>query len=136
MLAIDDVMTACGVMLGFQLTALTWRVDRELAIRKDGTEDKPAVNWLPPCDLLNIMAMALTVGAMLLGLSNWGECIALKLFRSGLLLFLGHPLAMLAHYRLGRPKVHDPTTETHTNRTEQVIVASTIFIAFAAFFLP
>ncbi|MGH7410020.1 MAG: hypothetical protein ACREJ6_03010, partial [Candidatus Methylomirabilis sp.] len=51
-----DLWTAGGILLGFQITAFSWRVAEESKVAaKDG------IVWLPPADYLNLLAMLVTV---------------------------------------------------------------------------
>jgi hypothetical protein len=49
---LKEIWTAAAVLMGFQLTAFIWRLNRETEVRKSGGK-----NWLPPADYLSLASM-------------------------------------------------------------------------------
>jgi hypothetical protein len=48
--------SAAGILVGFQVTALTLRVKREIDVG-----DRLDLTWLPPADLVNLISLATTL---------------------------------------------------------------------------
>ena len=90
---LKDLWTAAGVLLGFQITAFAWRIERE-------TRQK--LVWLPPADYLNLLAMLVTVlGVFVAPIFGVASVQAARVFFGlATLLFLGHAVALAAHYEL------------------------------------
>jgi hypothetical protein len=94
---LKDLITAGGLLLGFQLTSFSWRISQETK-----TAEKGDIVWLSPADYLNLLAMIITVVgifiAPILGLID----IQVVQILLGLvaLLYLGHALALAGHYEL------------------------------------
>ena len=99
-LGLADIWTAGGVVLGFQATALSWRIAKE-AQSEAGT---PV--WLAPADYLNLLANAVMVFGVFIGtaLEAVGVGTAIRMFGLSTLLYLGHGAALAAHYELFNPK--------------------------------
>ena len=49
---LSDIWTAAGFLIGLQIAAFTWRVSREIGVTERGD-----MNWLPPADIMNLIAM-------------------------------------------------------------------------------
>ena len=97
-----------SVVLGFQLNAFAWRVQRELALRT-------SVKWVPPADLLNLASLVvIVVGVFVLPTLRLpaDDAFARDAFALGLLLFAGYPFALAGHYRLFRTGPPKPGQET------------------------
>ena len=56
--ALADVWVAAGVVIGFQLTAFSWRMNRELSEYETGDR------WFPWADWLNVTSLLVTVGGV------------------------------------------------------------------------
>jgi len=97
---LSELWTVASILLGFQLTAFSWRISREIAVRDEGD-----VNWLPPADILNYVSMAVVViGVFVLPILGFADlALTQRLFGLGLLLFLGYPFALAGHYSLFKP---------------------------------
>jgi hypothetical protein len=93
-LAYGDILTAAGVLLGFQVTAFTWRISREVGA---GPTDP---TWLTVADMLNLASMLVVViGVFVLPILNVANLNFMKhAFGFALLLFLGFPFALAGHY--------------------------------------
>ncbi len=116
MVSLDQMASALFVLLGFQVVAFTWRLNRELDVRKtwdplkpsppvrsepDGKERCAGVeNWFPPADCLNLLSMFLTVAAILTMLMGCSMCWPNAFMRGSLVLLVCHPIALLVHYGL------------------------------------
>ena len=92
-----DLWTPAGVLLGFQITLIYWRLERET-----GVGDKGDITWLAPADYLGILAtIVLLVGAFLAPLSGLvGVRFAGGALGLGAILFVGHLLGLCGHYEV------------------------------------
>ncbi|MFA4918823.1 MAG: hypothetical protein WC581_06185 [Thermodesulfovibrionales bacterium] len=95
---LKDLWTAGGVLLGFEVTAFSWRIKEESMLAREKNE----ITWLPPADFLNLLAMlAASIGIFVLpvlGFSNLG--LVKVLFGLSTILFVGHAFAIAGHYEL------------------------------------
>ena len=90
-----DIWTAAGVLLGFQATAFSFRVQREVPMG-----DKNAITWLPPADMVNLFSMlVLVIGVFVLPILGFvGQNFIKYSFGLAVLLFVGYPFALAGHY--------------------------------------
>ncbi len=67
---LGNIWSAAAVLLGFQLAAFTWRLQRELTMESGGVETV----WFPLADWLNLVAFVVVAGGVfllpVLGVSN------------------------------------------------------------------
>jgi hypothetical protein len=91
-----EVWVPASVVLGFQLTAFSWRIQRELTLRT-------RIKWVPPADFLNLASFGVIVGGVFvlpaLDLPRSDE-FTRDAFGLGLLLLGIYPFALAAHYRI------------------------------------
>jgi len=94
---VKDLWTAGGILLGFQITAFSWRVAEESKVAGKGD-----IVWLPPADYVNLVAMLVTViGVFVAPVFDLVSLRSIRaLFGLGTLLFLGHAFALAGHYEL------------------------------------
>lgn len=94
---LKDLWTPVGLLLGFQMTILMWRIQQEEAVRAKGD-----IPWLIPSDYLSILGMLVfVVGTMLLPLAGVVcQKTAETFFGLGALLFVGQLLGVAGHYQL------------------------------------
>jgi FtsH-binding integral membrane protein len=94
---ISELWQAAGILLGLQAASFSWRIQQEAAVAKKGD-----ITWLPPADYLNLLAMLVSLlGVFLLpavGLAD--QKFAQMAFGMVALLFVGHSIALAAHYEL------------------------------------
>lgn len=92
-------VTAAGVLLGFQITAFTWRISREVKVSESPSPD---LTWLPVADMFNLASMLTTVFAVfLLPIFNLISINSIKhAFGLALLFFIGFPFTLAGHYEL------------------------------------
>lgn len=86
-----------SVLLGFQITAFTFRISREFSFR-----DRKR-RWFPPADYLNIASMIITIfGVYCLPIIRHSDELSSPTYWFGLslVLFAFYPLALLGHYEL------------------------------------
>jgi hypothetical protein len=90
-----NIWNAASVILGFQLLAFSWRIQREAELQR---QEKPT--WLPVADKLNLAAILVNIiGTFLLPIAGHNERPEYALAFS-LILFATYPLALAAHYEL------------------------------------
>jgi hypothetical protein len=96
-IALSDLWTAAGVLLGFQVTAFAWRVSHEAEVA-----DRGDVSWIPPADYLNLSAMVVTaIGCFVLpSIGMVSVLFAAKVLGLGVVLLVGHSFCLAAHYEL------------------------------------
>lgn len=139
--AISEITSALFVLLGFQTVAFTWRLNRELDVRKSaqekvstGVKSTEAIgveNWFPPADLLNLVSMALTIAAILSVLVGCSTTVGMAFMVGSLVLLICHPVALLIHYRLSPFKtvVYRVGDQKRASPGEFVFVGSALGLA-------
>jgi len=107
---LGNIWSAAAVLLGFQLAAFTWRLQRELTMESGGVETV----WFPLADWLNLVAFVVVAGGVfllpVLGVSN--RTLPRDAFGLGVVILAFYPFALVGHYKLfrqrkarvGRPK--------------------------------
>jgi hypothetical protein len=99
-LTLADVWSAAAVLLGFQLAAFTWRLQRELKMAAAGE-----ITWLPLADMVNLVAFVVVAGGVfvlpILGVSD--RALPRNALGLGVLLLAFYPFALLGHYELYWP---------------------------------
>lgn len=122
-----DIWTAAGVLLGFQATAFSFRVQREV----DVSEKRDDLTWLPPADMVNLFSMlVLVIGVFVLPILGFvGQNFIKYSFGLAVLLFLGYPFALAGHYEM----YNNASTRSrdYFPREEKVIVAIICVLAIA-----
>ncbi len=120
-LEFKDLWTAGGVLLGFEVAALSWRVTQE---SKRGAQND--ITWLPPADFLNLLAMGSTaVGIFILPALDMLTVRAVRLvFGLSALLFVGHAFAIVGHYDMYNWRT--PRSMNYFPCQEKVAVAATV----------
>ena len=95
--ALKDLWTPAGILLGFQLSVLKWRFERETKVGDEGD-----IPWLIPADYVGLAAVAVFVfGVYLLPIGGLiGDGAARAALGLGALLFAGHFLGLCGHYQL------------------------------------
>ena len=96
-LNLTDIWTPTGILLGFQVTLFSWRLNEEARVG-----DKGSIPWLIPSDYLNLLAMLLLVaGVYLLPMSGFFTATQAGVFCGlGALLFVGYLFCLAGHYQL------------------------------------
>jgi hypothetical protein len=87
--------SAAGFIVGFQVTAVTLRINREIAVG-----DRGVVTWLPPADLLNLVSLVVTLIGVFAApaLSVVSPDVAQLTSGFAVVLLAGYPLALAGHY--------------------------------------
>jgi hypothetical protein len=96
---LNEIWTGAAVLMGFQLAAFVWRLNRETEVQKMHADNW---NWMPPADYLSLASMLVTVfGVFVLPISGVIDPSAAQvLFGLSAILFAGYQLALLGHYKL------------------------------------
>ena len=90
----EAIRTVAGLLLGFQVTAFSWRVTRESAMG-----DKQDTTWLPPADWVNLGSIVvLALGVFLMPLLGGSQRIQELSVGLGVVLTMGYPFALAGHY--------------------------------------
>ena len=115
-----DLWTAGGVLLGFQVSALWWRVQREVGMKSENGEPIR----IAPSDYLNLAAMVVLVAGVFLypTLTTTFPRVTKVCIVVSTILFLGHAFALVGHYELFR---NAPRPGSSFPRQEQVAIAGT-----------
>ena len=128
---LKELLTPGGVLLGFEVTAFSWRISREMQVAKEGD-----IVWLAPADYLNLLAMLVTSGGVFvlpaLGFEN--TAIFRILFGLAAILFICHAFALAGHYELyGRGHKHKPVFFPRQEKLAMVlaILVSVLYLVLA-----
>jgi len=114
-----DLWTAGGVLLGFQVSALWWRVQREVGQAEPG---------VPICvsasDYVNLAAMVVLVAGVFLypTIADSFPKVTKVAFGVSTILFLGHAFALVGHYELFK---HAPRPRSYCPPQERIAIGST-----------
>jgi hypothetical protein len=124
---LGSLWTAAGVLIGFQVTALMWRITREVSV---GDEDR--LTWLPPADMINLISLVVTmIGIFIIPSLGYGSLsLVKKSFGLSVLLLTGYPFALIGHYDLFGTKGR---SWDYFTKQEKVVVS--ILAAAAAFYV-
>jgi hypothetical protein len=124
-----NIWTAAGVLLGFQLTAFTWRLNRELEMGDRGERV-----WVPLADMLNLAAFVVVVGGVyvlpVLGVSD--RALPRDALGLGVVMLAFYPFALLGHYELFKPPDDPDDQRPRCPGQEQIVlvVAALAVIAY------
>ena len=94
---IGQLWEAASVLLALQAASLGWRINRELSASEKGEP-----TWLPVADIINLLAMAVSVSCVFLApvFGIWSATGAVRSFGIVLILTVGHAISLAAHYEL------------------------------------
>ena len=129
---LSDLWSTATVLLGFQVAAFAWRINREITM-----EAKEERTWLTCADgFVALSFIALVVGVFVGPVAGWVSTdMAARLLGVALLSMLAAPFILAAHYNLycswgkyvcGRPRI---------TRQEQVAVVTAPFVNVAGWFI-
>ena len=104
---LSQLWTAAAVLVGFQITALTWRLNREVAMEASSER-----TWATlPDGFVATSFLVVVIGVFAAPLSGAASTdFAAKLFGVAMLIFAAFPFALAGHYNLycswgkGRPR--------------------------------
>ena len=122
-LEMKEVWTAASVLLGFQLNAFVWRLNRELNLG-DSTK------WLPPAEYLNVLAFlaaALGVFALPIAKFQWPS-MPTHMLGLSVILFVGSRIALVGHYELLFQR-NRSSSQDYCTTQEIIVIAVTVFLS-------
>jgi hypothetical protein len=98
---VPELWSAAGVIVGFQVTAFTLRINREIAMG-----DKKEVMWLPPADYVNLLSLMVTLFGVFVApiMSLYGVSTAAAALGFAMTLLACYPFALAGHYKLFDPQ--------------------------------
>ncbi|AEE53292.1 hypothetical protein [Haliscomenobacter hydrossis] len=107
-----------GILLGFQVTAFTFRLNRELQF-PDRTQ-----RWFPLADFLNILSMLITTifvfAIPIAQRNNINIDNCYFWFGVAMIIFVFYPIALIAHYDLlGKKKEEE---QRYTTKQEFIVI--------------
>ena len=115
-ITISQLWTVAGLLAGFQIAALGWRINREIAMEADDER-----TWLTLPDALVTVSFVLVVVAFVTSFSgSLSTGTVAKLLGTSLMVFAASPFVLAGHYNLycqwgkynqwGNPIPRDPIT--------------------------
>ena len=124
---LGTLWTAGGVLAGLQINAFTLRINREIAVGREGD-----ITWLPLADALNLLSLLVTMLGVFIApiLNIGGAALPKKAFGMSVLLLIGYPFALVGHYDMYNPR----TTRTmmYCPKQERIALA-TVAAAVSAY---
>jgi hypothetical protein len=95
--SLKEIWTAAAVLMGFQITAFVWRLNRETEVAESGGK-----NWLPPADYLSLASLvSIAFGVYAFPIAGIkSTLIPEQMFGLSVILFVGYIFALLSHYNL------------------------------------
>ena len=127
---IFHIWAVAAVLLGFQMAALAWRLNRELY-----KGEQKEITWIPWADRIIFASMLTLIGGVFIAplLGNTSLEWAAWLFGLALVLFALTPVVIAGHYDLFR---HNPNRNVQLPRTIQESWAlGIVFVAIAGYFV-
>lgn len=123
--SIEALWGAAGVIIGFQVTAFTLRINREIAVAGKGD-----ITWLPVADCFNMLSLSITlIGVFALpALDAVGRGTASRLFGLSVLFLLGYAFALAGHYEMYTP---GPRSMVYFPVQERVVAVCVVIAAVA-----
>ena len=94
---LSQLWTAAAVLAGFQVTALTWRLNREVAMEAESER-----TWVTlPDGFVAVSFLVVVVGVFAAPLSGTASTnMAAKLFGLAMIVFAAFPFVLAGHYNL------------------------------------
>jgi hypothetical protein len=116
--------TVASVILGFQITAFIFRLQRETTLP---WEDR----HFPACEYLNLVSIALSVAGVFVMPLVWGvQASTVKgMFAAAMSLFAFYPLAVAAHYRILFRSKAAGNSDTFCSALEGILSVTALLIA-------
>ena len=123
---LSQLWTAGAVLAGFQLTALAWRINREVAMEAEDEE-----TWTTLADgIVAASFLTLVVGVFAAPLSGAAStAMAAKLLAVALMVFACSPFVLAGHYNLYCSWGKDTSRPRVTKQEWASVVISTVAVA-------
>ena len=134
-ITISQLWTVAGVLAGFQIASLTWRINRELAMEED--EER---TWVTIPDALVAASFALVVVAFAASLSDsWSIDVIAKLLATSAITFAASPFLLAGHYNLycswGKEEDEEEGRDRVTNQEWATFGISILLVAFGVWWI-
>ena len=138
--SVSDIWATSGVLLGLQVAATSYRISLETARRSELHDDELRLlpPWLAPCELLNLIGMAVCVLLVfVLPMTLHSDGLVQVGFSVYALLYAAYPFALLGHHSMfssflsADPEPPPPATARQPLCTEQernVILVATVAV--------
>ena len=122
--SLPDIWTAAAVLLGFELTAFSWRVARESQVGDGGD-----VTWLPWCDRILLLALVATGNIFVIPVFvGDAGLVAEWLLALAALLLVGYPFALAGHYEMYAVGKRSMTHFPHQERMAIGLVVAVVLV--------
>ena len=94
---LSQLWTVAGILAGFQVAALTWRIKREIQMEKERE-----ITWLTVPDLIvGLSFLTIAIGVFVGPIAgSFSKDLATKLFGVAVLAFAAYPFVLVGHYNL------------------------------------
>lgn len=124
-LEVEPLITLAVALLGFQLVAAAWRIQREVQMEAEGE-----ITWLPYCDWLNLVGIIVTTLIIFLTMSGvTGRPIVLLLGLT-IIFIAGYPFTIAGHYMLYTER-QTMCPRPHFPKQEKIALGVVLLLAFA-----
>ena len=122
-----NIWVAAGIILGFEVTWFTWRISRE--VKMAGKRER---TWLPPADIVNLIAMVvIAIGVFILPILGLIDIDLVKrLFALAVLIFVGYPFALAGHYQLFSAKRKEKQTRCSFQERIVLLVIAALTVIY------
>ncbi|WP_298141013.1 hypothetical protein [Flavobacterium sp.] len=94
---LNELIEIAGILIGFQLTIFTFRISRELTLKRKK-------RWFPLPDFINLLSVFITVLFLFLyplkNIETYDIRLCQKFFGFSVLLFVIYPFALIGHYEM------------------------------------
>ena len=121
-----ELLTTAAILLGFELTAFAWRIQREIFMAR-----RDERTWLPLADWAILLAVLFTGLGLLLSLLEVEERPVRFVIGIAILCVVAYPFALAGHYDLYRP-ISRPCGRPWRTDQESIAV-SCLLLAAGAF---
>lgn len=126
-LNIYELWRSVGVLVGFQITVLGWRITREQKVARDGKQI-----WFPVADYFNLASILLSmISVFVLPIVGQWPRLRMALLLLSLLLFTAFPFVLVGHYEIFTPN-DKPEELTYWPRQEKIVtfIAAAVILGF------
>jgi hypothetical protein len=130
-LSIYELWRSVGVLVGFQITVLGWRILREQKIAAAPGNKI----WFPIADYLNIVSIAISmIFVFIVPIVAQIPRFRMWMLGTSLLLFTAFPFALVGHYEIFTPNVRHEATYCPCQERIVLIVTLVLLAAFSIWY--